>query len=97
MPTIRLNVNEIIISDMKLTKQNCCVFIENEAQLQEARKVLERYGEDHNFIWSDIEDNFLCLSGSRVWGVYGYMQPNETQITLPELVEILKGEKDESE
>ena len=31
---------------MKLTKENVCVFIEDEAQLEEARKMLEKYGEN---------------------------------------------------
>ncbi len=80
---------------MKLTKEKVCVFIENEEHLQVAKEMLEIYGENHNFIFDPKEDNYLCLSGSSIWGVYGWMQPDEVKITLFELEEILKGEKDE--
>lgn len=75
---------------MKLTKEQVCVYISNKAQLQEARELLEKYGEDYHFIWEKEEDNFLCLSGSHSWGVYGYSLERETQITLSELETILK-------
>ncbi len=42
---------------MKLDKTNICVFIENEAQLQEARELLERYGET-------IDDEMFYIHGS---------------------------------
>lgn len=74
---------------MKLDKTQVCVYIENEAQLKEARELLEKYGEQCEFIWEKNEDNVLCLSGSSTWGVYGYKLEKETQITLPELEQIL--------
>jgi len=78
--------------DMKLTKQDVCVFIENEAQLQEARELLERYGEKHRFFYEPKEDNFMSLNGSVKWGIYGYKMDHEYLITLTELETILKEE-----
>lgn len=78
---------------MKLTKENVCVFIENEAQIEEARKMLEKYGE----IESKSTDSFIYEDGK-----YPYLQEYEAewylsqftweneQITLQQLEEILK-------
>lgn len=50
---------------MKLTKENVCVLIENEAQLEEARKMLEKYGENiDNYVFrlTRSDDNFAIFS-----------------------------------
>jgi hypothetical protein len=82
---------------MKLTKENVCVFIENEAQLEEARKMLEKYGEE-------IEDNFDLKAVSKnshiyfnpiydEWCHYRGKYCPETQITIQQVEEILKESK----
>lgn len=78
---------------MKLQKHEVCVFIENESQLQEARELLEKYGEK-------ICENTFYLYGNN------YVQFDEwendwftcdevglAQITLSQLEEILKEER----
>jgi hypothetical protein len=74
-----------------MKKHEIAVFIENEEMLREAMELLEKYGEKYHFIWEKEEDNFLCLSGSTKWGVYGYVL-KEVIITLPQLEEILKNQ-----
>lgn len=84
---------------MKLQKHEVCVFIENEAQLQEARELLEKYGEEItseplDFQFIDYESNYLSLDfNNHVWVVYDKSLPHETQITLSQLEEILKEER----
>jgi hypothetical protein len=82
---------------MKLTKENVCVFIENEAQLEEARKMLDKYGEsitkDGTFeISKETHYNYL-----RIWTLsdewYCSLKDVRTQITMQQLEEILKQSK----
>lgn len=80
---------------MKLTKQKVCVFIENEAQLQEAKELLENYGEkvakDGTFKLTNDNENYLNLYIDNKW----FLCSNQVffnQITLSELEEILKNE-----
>ena len=78
---------------MKLQKHEVCVFIENEAQLQEARELLEKYGEE------------IC-ENAFYFGYYRYVQFDDydndwyvcdeeglTKITLSQLETILKEER----
>jgi hypothetical protein len=78
---------------MKLTKENVCVFIDNEAQLEEARKMLDEYGEKVDTSTFDLsafnhvqfdtyeQDWFVCdEDGLKI-------------ITLKQLEEILKQSK----
>ena len=81
---------------MKLTKDNVCVFIENESQLQEAKELLENYGEeiaeDDTFsIDCCTNHNFLQLFIDDKWWV-GMRNKYQNPITLSELEEILKNE-----
>jgi len=80
---------------MKLTKENVCVFIKDETQLEEARKMLEKYGEiidNYFFRLTQSEDNFLqYFPIDNDWGLA--YQADETQITLQQLEEILKKSK----
>lgn len=75
---------------MKLTKYKVCVYIENEAQLQEARELLERYGECID-IWTlkrnEFTKQYNYLSLICKWGLY---RKTRKQITLQELETILK-------
>ena len=81
---------------MKLTKQNVCVFIENEQQLEEARKMLEKYGENispYLFSLSIINKfNYLVYS-NEYFRWYFNEKMNRIQITLQQLEEILKQSK----
>lgn len=88
---------------MKLDKTQIAVFIENEAQLQRARELLERHGGevdnelfklsstpyDKYLIFSESDNNWWICSVSQMMVEY------EFYITLSELEEILKGEKGE--
>jgi hypothetical protein len=83
---------------MKLTKQDVCVFIENEQQLQEAQEMLERYGEviDYPdfFRVNDGSFNFLKCDKQSIWYLGTSSPAIRTEITLPELEQILKEEHD---
>jgi len=87
---------------MKLTKENVCVFIENEAQLEEARKMLEKYGEYLSYYvefrkGGDAITNLIQLGVKRHikgwWAPEVYQNESRTQITLQQLEEILKDER----
>ena len=82
---------------MKLTKENVCVFIENEAQLQQAREVLEKYGEKvcktTFFLSYDKNGDNLQFSHADIDWYLSSIILNRKLITLTELGEILKGEK----
>lgn len=78
---------------MKLDKTNVCVFIENEARLQQAREVLGMYRQriDKKSIElgiSKLYDQLLIMDGK--WCV-GWSN-GRRKITLSELEEILKEE-----
>ena len=81
---------------MKLTKQNICVYIENEAQLQQAKELLEKHGEeiaeDGTFsINKGNNQDFLQLFIDDKWWV-GMRNKYQKQITLSELETILKND-----
>jgi hypothetical protein len=87
---------------MKLTKENVCVFIESEAQLKEARKMLEKYGEYlSDYVefrkGNDVLIDFIQLGIKRHvkgwWPSDVDQHESKTQITLQQLEEILKEEK----
>lgn len=80
-----------------MKKQDVCVYIKNEAQLKEARELLEKYGEkesnDSNamdFVYARIKHNYLTKFCDG-WFMSRYHW-NETQITLSELEGILKAD-----
>lgn len=75
-------------------KHEIAVFIENEEMLQQARELLDKYGEeitDEDKDWQCLEDedNYLSFD-SGCWAVYDAFLRHETLITLPQLEEILK-------
>ncbi len=78
---------------MTHAKHEIAVFIENEEMLREARELLEKYGEE-------IDDDLFDLNNGK-YLQYSYLDNdwfvsdlwNLTQITLPQLEEILKTEK----
>ena len=79
---------------MKLTKENVCVFIENESQLQFAKEILKKYGEsianDGTFELTDEQGNYLQLfKGDYKWCL---LTKWKRQITISKLEEILKNE-----
>ncbi len=78
---------------MKLTKKSVCVYIENEAQLQEARELLSKYNQiewEHTDAFNlKYNANYLVYSDTdNDW----FITENiiETKITLQELETILK-------
>jgi hypothetical protein len=80
---------------MKLTKENVCVFIDNEAQLKEARKMLEKHGEkiatDGTFsLSSDLKWQYIRFDFGN-WWLADRCRFNE--ITIQQLEEILKQSK----
>lgn len=80
---------------MSLTKQKVCVLIENKTQLEEARLLLEKHGEnidESTFFLSDKHEDFLqYFSAHENWGLA--YQSDETKITLRELENILHQEQ----
>lgn len=84
---------------MKLTKENVCVFIESEAHLEEARQLLEKYGEiisdDGTFsISEDYFFNYLRVFIDETWFLGTVPErKNVKQITLTELEQILIEER----
>ena len=78
---------------MKLSKENVCVYIENEAQLQGAKELLEKQGEeiaeDGTFKLTNDNENYLNLYIDNKWFL-GSNQVFFNQITLSELETILK-------
>ncbi len=84
---------------MKLSKENVCVFIEDESHLKEARELLERCGEAifqpvfHLSNKANPHKNYLyynTIVRNHAWGLG--LPTKRKQITLPELEEILKSE-----
>lgn len=79
---------------MKLTKDQVCVYIENEAQLQEARELLKKYGEDYDdnlMMLSEPIENYLQLYDFYGWNLNFPLNSDiEKAITLQELETILK-------
>lgn len=79
---------------MALTKDKVCVYIENEAQLNEAKELLEKYGEeiteDGTFRLTSKLDNYLQLFICDLkWCLLSKWR---NQITLSELETILKND-----
>lgn len=71
--------------------QNICVFIEDEKQLQEARELLERFGQR-------IDEDTFQLDGWDCMQIYsdntwGLNLSKSNQITLTELEKLLEDEK----
>ncbi len=77
--------------------QNICVFIEDEKQLQEARELLERFGQViwEMFFWvseTNPNDNFLYYVVDFGWSLLD-KENGLNQITLTELEKLLEDEK----
>lgn len=87
---------------MKLDKTQVAVFIESEPHLQQARELLEKYGErlDERTLYLTVDEsfNFLKLNRTKSWTLgfkplgLNKLCKLRTQITLSELEEILKEE-----
>lgn len=81
---------------MKLNKENFCVYIENEAQLQQARELLLKHNEK---IDKDIPFTFegwlrwlKFYKANSSWYIGLRQKHFSTEVTLSELEEILKHE-----
>jgi hypothetical protein len=79
---------------MTLTKENVCVFIENEMQLEEAKRILKKYDETHTIDGTfsldyDSRHNFLQIFIDCKWWL-GKRHISHTEITLSKLELILK-------
>ena len=80
---------------MKLQKNEVCVFIENEAQLEEARELLLKYGENISmycfslkaYKYLQLDDDYDSMD----W--YMCDEIGLTKITLQQLEEILINDK----
>ena len=76
---------------------NIVVYIKDEAMLQEARGILEANGQHISKRWYFLSDkklsayNYLRLD--RYWWI-GHKSPQETEITLHELEQLLKKNRD---
>lgn len=89
---------------MKLTKENVCVFIEDEAQLEQARELLVRYNERIDertfYLMVGTELNFLQIDRKKQWTLgskplgHNKLCKLKEQITLTELEQILKHGKE---
>lgn len=79
---------------MKIDKTNVCVFIENEAHLQQAKELLYRYGEAtcHDYFKMTPWEYCNKISLMRMDNKWRVGNSDKTQITLSELEEILKEE-----
>jgi len=78
---------------MKVSKENCAVFIKSESQLKEARILLEKYKEEiHEKFWylSSDKCNYLQLSPSCNNWYLSCVFESDIQITIHELETILK-------
>ena len=80
-----------------LRKEEVCVYIENTAQLKEAKELLEKYGEEisegcnaMDFIFGGLPHNILTIH-SDGWYLSRF-DWEQTKITLQELETILKAE-----
>jgi len=71
--------------------QNICVFIKDEAQLEEAREMLERFGHKicSTTFYLDDSWDYLQLYSDNTWGMN---ITNLKQITITELEKMLKDE-----
>lgn len=81
---------------MKLTKENVCVFIEDEAQLEQVKNILDGYGEeiDDSMFRIPTFDGCNKLSKWRLDGKWRISNSDRNTITLTELEKILKGGKE---
>lgn len=83
---------------MKLSKKDVYVFIENEQQLQEARELLERFGQPIYEPFFNLDGDCLLIqndgANDKDWFLSDHDCLNypRTRITLPELEQILKEE-----
>jgi hypothetical protein len=80
---------------MTHAKHEIAVFIENEEMLREAMELLEKYGEeiDKNIGMFQLHDKELnYLKRAKTGWYLGGLYYTRTQITLPQLEEILKNQ-----
>lgn len=80
---------------MKLTKENVCVFIESEAHLEEARQLLEKYGEyewENHSAFDMRTTKHLCYDPVADDWLVSFKQ-DRIEITLTELEQILIEER----
>lgn len=79
---------------MNFTKEDVCVFIENEAQLEEARELLEKHGktidEDSFYLSENVQYNYMYNAWGSLWALGECTEDEEPRITLSELETILK-------
>lgn len=82
---------------MKLNKEQVCVFIENESQLQKAKELLLKYGEelsiDGSFNISTSKSyNYLQMLFKKYWHLSNISWVNDGMriVNLEELEEILQ-------
>lgn len=83
---------------MKLTKENVCVFIEDEAQLEKARELLVKYGQRIFEMWFNlIDSNHLSYDADDDdwFMITSSMANDRNQITLTELEKILSDGKED--
>lgn len=77
---------------MKLTKENVCVFIEDEAQLEQARELLVKYNQRIFEMWFNLIDsnNLAYDCDDDDWFMITSSMANDrNEITLTELEKIL--------
>lgn len=89
--------NKLIDLVKELKKENICVLIENEAHLQEAKELLEKYDEITNSLYAitDLKNSpqwekFLMFDNIDIDWFLGYNHSGDKVITLSELETILK-------
>ena len=84
---------------MNLTKENICVFIENEAHLEEAGQLLNKFGEKIDldttiqFDERSLKNQFITYDAVDGDWFIGYNSARDKEITLTELETILKSEE----
>lgn len=81
---------------------NIVVFIKDEAMLQEAREILERYGQECTeelggfYVMEDEpQANYIQMHSHKEWYLSVKVFEKDTEITLPELEQLLKQNRDE--
>ena len=83
---------------MENRKGQICVFIENEAQLEEAKEMLEKYNQkiesEFSFFYSDLYNKIILAKyiNTDEWYFTDVLVVKRNKITLLELEEMLKQE-----
>ena len=81
---------------MKLTKENVCVFIDNNDKLEKAKEILNKYNQvidkDCPFIFDEYGKWLKLYTVGQGWYIGNDQRHLFTEITLSELEEILKNE-----